>query len=222
MTPAAQTPAVVYLRASTAKQGDSGLGLEAQEATCREECERRSWSVERVITEVKSTGMTRPKFWEAAALASNINGVVVVAKDDRASRSTLETLTIHDRAQKEGWHFFSCNMPTVDTTTAEGRFMATIFAAFAELERARIRQRTRDAMRAKIARGEYVGRPRTMPESTIATLRELRASGMSYQEMSDALNEQGIPGSQGGRWHKQSVHQAAKRYEITPTTNRST
>jgi DNA invertase Pin-like site-specific DNA recombinase len=212
VTPASNTPAVLYLRVSSQAQGESGLGLEAQEAACRRECERRGWDVVDVITEVESTRKARPLKAAAMDRARELHGVLVVADEDRISRSTVETLTVHDRAQKEGWHFFACNMPNVDTTSPEGRFMATVFAAFAELERAKIGRRTSRALRAKIARGEHVGRPKRMDETTVARLKALRAEGLSYRDIASRLNGEGVTTFSGGEWRKEYVFQTLSRY----------
>jgi DNA invertase Pin-like site-specific DNA recombinase len=212
MTPATNTPAVLYLRVSSQAQGESGLGLEAQEAACRRECERRVWDVVDVITEIQSTRKVRPLKAQAMDRARELHGVLVVADDDRISRSTVETLTVHDRAQKEGWHFFACNMPNVDTTSPEGRFMATVFAAFAELERAKIGRRTSRALRAKQARGEHVGPPLRMPPATVARLHELRKQGLSYRDIATRLNGEGVTTFSGGEWRKEYVFQTLARY----------
>jgi DNA invertase Pin-like site-specific DNA recombinase len=215
VTPASNTPAVLYLRVSSQAQGESGLGLEAQEAACRRECERRGWDVVDVITEVESTRKARPLKAAAMDRARELHGVLVVSDDDRISRSTVETLTVHDRAQKEGWHFFACNMPNVDTTSPEGRFMATVFAAFAELERAKIGRRTSRALRAKIARGEPVGQPRTLDPlaARMAAMRgKKKGKGMTYQQIADALNGEGLRTRYGGPFTRERVYQTVKSY----------
>jgi DNA invertase Pin-like site-specific DNA recombinase len=212
MTPASNTPAVLYLRVSSQAQGESGLGLEAQEAACRRECERRGWDVVDVITEVQSTRKVRPLKAQAMDRARELHGVLVVSDDDRISRSTIETLLVHDRAQKEGWHFFACNAPNIDTTTPEGKFMATIFAGFAEMERAKIGRRTSAALRAKQARGEHVGPPLRMPPATVARLKALRAEGLSYRDIATRLNGEGVTTFSGGEWRKEYVFQTLARY----------
>lgn len=211
MTPAG-LPAIGYVRVSTGRQETSGLGMEAQQEAIRRSCAERGWELAETIEETGSTGRARPGLRAAMDRAQTLGGVLVVAKDDRASRSTIETLLLHERANREGWHFFCSNMPQVDTTTAEGRFMATVFAAFAELERERIRQRTRDAMAAKKARGEPVGRPRAMPAATMDRIIVLRREGLSLQAIADMLDAEGTRGPHGGTWRKRSVWLALKRY----------
>jgi DNA invertase Pin-like site-specific DNA recombinase len=214
MTPAPHTPAVIYCRVSTDKQGENGLGMEAQAAACIAECERRGWGAITMFQEVTSAKGPKPELDNAKRIAKEHGAVLVVAKDDRASRSTIETLLLHDQAAKEGWHFFACNMPNVDTTTPDGRFMATMFAAFAELERGRISDRTKAALAAKKARGETLGRPRRLDALTQDVIRFGRESGQSYEAIAVALNAQGVRGPQGGLWYKQTVRDACKRYGL--------
>lgn len=56
------------------------------------------------------------------------------------------------------------------------------------------------------------GRPRTMSDATVATIRKMRDAGFSYQGIADNLNGGGIPGPHGGKWFKQSAHLAWHRY----------
>lgn len=220
MTPAHSTPCVIYLRVSTREQGDSKLGLLAQEESCRQEAARRGWIVEDVLTDVISSRVTRrPSLEQAMTRAAELRGVMVVAKDDRASRSTIETLLIHDRASREGWHFYACNMPQIDTTTPDGRFMATIFAAFAELERARISERTKAALaqarKHGTKSGRPIGRPREMSQDLIDRMKQLRRQGKTYEQVADAMNEAQLYGPRGGVWKKKDVWNALKRHGST-------
>ena len=90
--------------------------------------------------------------------------------------------------------------------------MATIFAAFAELERAKISRRTRAAILAKIARGELANRPRKYPKATVNKMRRMRGRGESYQDIAAKMNDAGIPTLSGGQWDKQRVFDTLKRY----------
>lgn len=216
MTPAASTPCIIYCRVSTRDQGDSGLGLDAQEAACREEAERRGWEIISTFREVVSGAKkARPMFAEACELAQQHHGVLLAAKADRVSRGTVASvLALHERANAGGWNVYAVDMPEIDTTSAMGEFILTIMAAVARLERRMISDRTKASMKAAQAKGIHVGRPRTMSDEIIDKLKELRASGLSYERMAIALNDQGIPGSHGGKWHKRNTYLACQRYEV--------
>jgi DNA invertase Pin-like site-specific DNA recombinase len=217
MTPAESTPAVIYARVSTRKQGDSGLGIEAQVARCRAECERRGWVVSEVITEtISGDKARRPLFTAACERARELGGVLVSAEASRLTRQRGGVLPLYELAAKEGWAVYALDMPEIDPLSPMGEAVITIIGAINRLERRLTGQRTSAALRAKVARGERVGRPRVMPETTLARIREMRALGASLQTIADTLNNDGVPGPHGGRFHKQSVHKAVKRYGIAP------
>lgn len=213
VTPAESTPAVIYCRVSTGKQGDSGLGIESQEARCRAECERRGWLVAAVITEtISGDKARRPRFTEACERARELGGVLVAAEASRLTRQRGGVLPLYELAAKEGWAVFALDMPEIDPLSPMGEFVVTMVSAVNRLERRLAGQRTSRALRAKVARGERVGRPRQMPDEVVARLGSLRSEGASYQRIADTLNAENVRGPHGGVWHKQSVHKAMKRY----------
>jgi DNA invertase Pin-like site-specific DNA recombinase len=216
VTPAAQTPAILYLRVSSDKQGESGLGLEGQEAACRRECDRRGWVVQDVITEVQSGKIERrPGLDRALGLTKGVQGVMVAAEASRLTRgSTTHLLALYERAAKDGYAIYALDLPEIDITSPSGELMLTLLAAINRFERRMIAQRTSRALRAKIARGEPVGRPRSIPDETIRRIRVLRRAGLSYQGIADQLNEEGVRTLAGGQWVKQYVHVTVKRYGL--------
>lgn len=213
MTPASNTPAVVYCRVSTDKQRASGLGLEAQEARCRAECVRRGWVIDRVVVEtISGDKALRPRFREACGRARELGGVLVAAEASRLTRRSGGVLPLYEQAARQGWAVFALDMPEIDPLSPMGEAVIVIIGAINRLERRLTGQRVSGALRAKVARGEAVGRPRAMPAATVAALHELRAEGLSLAAVAEALNLRGVPGAQGGRWFKQSVAAALKRY----------
>ena len=83
--------------------------------------------------------------------------VVVVWKLDRLSRSLKDTLAILERVEAAGAGFRSLT-EAVDTTGPAGRMMMQMLGAFAEFERAMIRERTRAGLAAARAQGRTGGR----------------------------------------------------------------
>lgn len=217
MTPAASTPVIGYCRVSTDEQHDSGLGLDAQEAAIRAAATARGWDLVEVIREVGSAKSTTRRPLLNAALASleikDGPKAVVVAKLDRLTRSVADGARLFERAKDKGWGIVALDLG-VDTTTPAGELVANVMVAVGQWERKVIGERTSAALRAKVARGERVGRPRTMPEATLERIRALRAAGATLDGIASRLNEEGIMGAQGGRWHKQSVHAAVRRYAL--------
>jgi DNA invertase Pin-like site-specific DNA recombinase len=99
-----------------------------------------------------------------------------------------------------------CLSPEIDTTTATGWFGLSVLAAAAELESTLASERTTAAMRAKLARGERVGRPRSCPDEVLDQVLELRVAGGTLIAIAAAMNESGIPTPAGSaRWYASHV-----------------
>ncbi len=83
--------------------------------------------------------------------------VVVVSDFSRLARSTRDMLQIVQELTDKGVGLISLK-ESVDTETPQGRFMLTIFAALAELERDTILQRQREGIAIAKQQGKYKGR----------------------------------------------------------------
>jgi len=203
--------AIGYLRVSTAEQGDSRAGLEAQEATIRDEIERRGWELLDIRSDVAS-GKTLRKRDELGRTLRDLQAgyadALVVAKLDRLSRSVLDFASVMETAQAQGWSVVVLDLG-VDTTTTNGKLIAHIMIALAQWERELIGDRTRAALRAVRARGTRVGRRSGVEAETVRLIRVMRTSGMSWQRIADALTQEGVPTAQGGRWHAATVRKIA-------------
>jgi DNA invertase Pin-like site-specific DNA recombinase len=86
------------------------------------------------------------------------NDVRMVWKLDRLSRSLRDVLTIMDRIQEKKAGFRSLT-EAVDTTTPAGRMMMQMVGAFAEFERAMLKERTHAGLDAARKEGRIGGRP---------------------------------------------------------------
>ena len=82
---------------------------------------------------------------------------LVVESISRLARSTRDLLNIIDELQKKNVEFIS-QKESIDTSTPQGRFMLTVFAAMADLEREQIRQRQREGIEIAKTEGRYTGR----------------------------------------------------------------
>lgn len=196
-----------YMRVSTREQGDSGLGLEAQEATIRREVAHRRWDLVDLRQDVSSGKSMRRRAELGRTLRDLRDGradALVVAKLDRLSRSVLDFAAVMETASSEGWSVVVIDLG-VDTTTTNGELVANIMIALAQWERRIIGDRTRAALDAVRARGTHVGRKRGVSEETMRTIRALRSTGLSWQRIADVLTEQGVATAQGGRWHGATV-----------------
>jgi len=121
------------------------------------------------------------------------------------------------------------------TESAEGaedtlKFMLTVLAGAAEMERNLTRERTKAALRVKKSRGERVTRRDRVPygfdlsksddnrvvqnkrEQTVITkMKRWRRDGLGYKRIADRLNDQGVKAKQGGTWHAMTVKQILDR-----------
>jgi DNA invertase Pin-like site-specific DNA recombinase len=203
---------VAYYRVSTAKQGASGLGLEAQQAAVLQHC---GVPAIQSFTEVESGRRAdRPQLTAALAYAKANKATLVIAKLDRLARD------VHfiSGLLKARVDIVACDLP------AANKFTLHIMAAVAEQEAEAISARTRAALAAAKARGVRLGtnasainaRARAGADayaSTLtATLEELRLQGVySVRDICAALNARGVPTSRGSKWHPTSVQRLLDR-----------
>lgn len=145
---------VTYIRVSTERQGQSGLGLEAQQQTIADYLSRvrRPHRVVAEFVEVESgkSSAKRPQLREAVRRARRHGATLLVAKLDRLSRDLWLITTI----QKFGIKFICADNPEINELTLH------VLGAVAQHERRMISQRTRDALSAAKKRGVKLGHPR--------------------------------------------------------------
>jgi DNA invertase Pin-like site-specific DNA recombinase len=233
---------VVYLRVSSASQGRSGLGLEAQRAAVGQFCQGRGCDVLAEYVEVESGKRDdRPELARALHHADITGATLVIAKLDRLSRDAAFLLKL----QKSGVRFIAADMPEACNLTVG------ILALVAQQEREAISSRTKAALAAAKARGTWtkangepyksgkrLGNPngaealRRAGKGTgaavealkanadrhasklAATVKELRGQGItSLPGIAKALNGQGVEAPRGGQWHASSVRNLLARID---------
>lgn len=194
-----------YLRVSDQSQVDSGLGLEAQRATIDAYAFRAGQSVARYFTDAGICGAEgldkREALAEALALLRK-GDTLIVAKRDRLARDALLSGWLDKEAKKGGWRIVSAAGEGTENDDPTSILMRRIVDAFAEYERLVIGFRTKLALKAKRARGERTGgripfgytspdgvrlEPCDSEQRTLARILELRAAGLSYRAISEAL-----------------------------------
>jgi len=216
---------VSYLRVSTKRQGESGLGLEAQRAAIVGFLNGGPWELVGEFMEVESGKRqdNRPRLQEALQLAKATGARLLIAKLDRLSRNAAFLLSLRDA----GVDFVCVDNPQATPLTIG------ILAVVAQDERERISARTKAALAAAKARGVKMGcqngaahlKGRGNAEAVAAIrqgaqdraegLREivagLWAEGVSLHKLADLLNGRGILTPRGGQWHPASVGRLLKR-----------
>lgn len=155
-----------YARVSAAAQDHAHQVAELTAAGC-----------ERIFTEKASAaaGRKRPALRQALD-ALEPGDCLVVTKLDRMARSARDALNVLAAIGDREAGFRSLAEPWADTTTPQGRLVATIFSAFAEFDREMILSRTRDGRQAAKARGVKLGRPNTLNAAQRRFVRERRAA----------------------------------------------
>ena len=168
---------VGYARVSTQ---DQNLSLQ-RDALNAARCEK--------IFEDKATGANadRPGLTEALHFMRP-GDTLVIWKLSRLGRSTKQLIETVQQLQEKGIELRSLN-ESIDTTTAAGKLMFTIVAAFAQFERDNMIENTRAGLDAARARGKKGGRPPKLDEKKAALARELaQDKSRPIKEICDLLH----------------------------------
>ena len=200
---------VAYYRVSTAKQGVSGLGLEAQRESVQSYLNGGRWNLVGEFTEVESGKRNdRPALADALALCRIHGATLIIAKLDRLARN----VAFISNLMESGAEFTAVDFPQANRLTVH------ILAAVAEHEAQMISQRTKAALKAAKARGVVLGGDRagiigsqaTKGAQASAAVRSQRAidratdllpvinaiqseGRMSLRQIAAVLNERSIP-----------------------------
>jgi DNA invertase Pin-like site-specific DNA recombinase len=169
---------VSYLRVSTAQQGRSGLGVEAQREAVAAYLNGGKWTLVAEFVEIESGKRAdRPELAKALALCRAHRAALVVAKVDRLARSQGFLSRILDA----GVDVRFCDLPQIEGPT--GRFLLQSMMSVAELEAGMISARTKAALAASKARGKKLGgfRGRAGTPADLAKARAARSSTATAQ-----------------------------------------
>jgi DNA invertase Pin-like site-specific DNA recombinase len=207
-----------YLRVSTNRQGESGLGLEGQRTAVESYLSAGKRQLIEEIVEVESGKRNdRPALAHALELCYAYGATLIIAKLDRLARNVAFVSNL----MESGVEFVAVDFPQANKLTIH------ILAAVAEHEAEAISQRTKAALAAAKARGTKLGGLRGDPSrmasiakkasrasvlvrranavknrtAQMAAVRSVRAHGaISYREIAAALNERGVRTTRGGQW----------------------
>ena len=217
---------VSYLRVSTGRQGQSGLGLEAQRQAVETYLNGGSWTLAAEFVEVESGKRSdnRPQLAAALAACKKLRAKLVVAKLDRLSRNMAFIATMMD----SGVEFIAVDNPHATRLTLH------ILAAVAEHERTMISQRTTAALAAAKARGVKLGSPKLaaatkqgnaanaaaadrFAANVAPIIRQIQATGASsLRAVAAALTARAVATARGGAWNPAQVANALRRAALAP------
>lgn len=213
--------AAIYLRVSTDEQV-TGYGLDVQRERCRAQAIAKGWQIVNEFTDEGISGTKdeseRPGLAAMlqSANAGEIDAVIVLALD-RLARKTLIVLKLVEKLSDYNVTIVSCK-ESLDTSTPQGQFVLTMFAAVAQLERDTIVQRTTAGRDVRGALdGEKGGRLplgyvrdgdviTVDPEwsSIVRLVFDMRASKHTLQNIADRLSDI-KPIRYGKRWYPSTV-----------------
>ncbi len=209
---------VTYLRVSTERQGQSGLGLEAQRAAVAGHMLGRGEVVAEFVEVESGKRADRPQLALALAEAKRVGAVLLIAKLDRLARNVAFIANLLE----SGVEVTAADMPEAN------RFLLHVMAAVAEHEAQAISDRTKAALAAAKARGVKLGwsNPERASEQRAASrkgaakntakadqhaanvlpiIQQIEAGGASLRQIAVVLNERGIKTARGGLWYAATV-----------------
>lgn len=217
---------VAYYRVSTAKQGRSGLGLEAQKSAVQAFLIGNGGKVVAEYVEVESgRRRDRQELQRAINHARVTKSKLVIAKLDRLARNVSFTAALMD----SGVEFICCDLPQAN------RFTIHVMAALAEMEAEMISTRTKAALAEAKRRGIQLGNPNLSrvrgdpriasqawqemasqrAESYLGLVLEARQLGMcTLQGIADHLHSRGALTQAGKQWHPATVGRLLKRLNL--------
>jgi DNA invertase Pin-like site-specific DNA recombinase len=216
---------VAYLRVSTARQGRSGLGIEAQREAVRQFVASRAGKIiAPEYVEVETGKLNeRPELAKALKRCRATGATLVVAKLDRLSRNAAFLMTLRD----SGVQFVAADLPEANTMTVG------VMAVVAQHEREAISARTKAALAAAKRRGVELGGLRhgaadiskyqrqgveaakaKADERLRDVADDLRAAldeGLSLNAIARRLNDGHVKSARGGTWTATAVRRAVAR-----------
>jgi len=197
------TKYIAYYRVSTKGQAGSGLGLEAQRAQIEDYVRRNEGTIIAEFTEIKSgTSRKREMIKQAVELSNKEQASLIVAKLDRLARDAEYAHFIRNTAHD----IVALDIPGMN------KMIFGFFAAYAEYERDKISERTRDALGSLKRKGQSLGKPREFStheymsgaistakkhwterkDSTHRIACEFKQMGMSDREVAVKLTDMGF------------------------------
>lgn len=227
---------VSYLRVSTARQGASGLGLEAQRTAVTAYLNGGDWTLVKEVVEVESGKRTdRPALAQALRICRQQKATLIIAKLDRLARN------VHfiSGLMESGVEFVAVDMPQAN------KFTVHIMAAVAEQEAEAISKRTKAALAAAKERGTQLGGRRVSADrfseiqaqartahsaqaakgaaAILPVITEIQAQGMTtLRAIAGELNAREVDAPRGGRWSAVQIQRILARVRTPARTSPET
>lgn len=212
---------VGYIRVSTKEQAETKLSLLKQEEKIRAYAVAQDLVIARIFNDAAESAknLNRPAIKELLAeIERGRVGHVIVYKLDRIIRN-VENLGFLLRLFEKKKVTFASVSESLDTSSASGRLVVNLLGMIAQWEREMISERTKAALDVKRQRGEPLcgvmpygyrakqGKliPFEAEQRILRMILKARRDARGYQDISDALNEQGIKPRMGARWYASTI-----------------
>lgn len=171
-----------YLRVSTTEQTTENQRIAIERAGYLLQAQR-------IVSEEISGGvpaLQRPAFKALVDHKLEQGDTLVVLKLDRLGRDNIDIQQTIQMLQDKGVRVVSLDLPFGELTSANGKMMMQIFAAFAEFERNRIKERTREGLERAKSQGKKLGRPHA--KATTKAVQKAKQDGLSQSQASKRLD----------------------------------
>jgi len=199
---------IAYYRVSTKRQGNSGLGLDAQKTMVRNYLKNDDILIDEFEEVESGKNDNRPQLLKAIEKSKNEGATLLIAKLDRLSRNAGFIFLLKD----SNVDFKCCDMPEANSITIG------IMAVLAQEERELISKRTIAALQELKAKGAKLGTPNNLTakarqmgseamrlkalqnennRKATALIVSLRNTGSSYRKIADELNKSAFKTSRG-------------------------
>lgn len=142
----------------------------------------------RVVSEVVSGGvqaMKRKAFSDLVNHKLEAGDKLVVLKLDRLGRDNIDVQQTISMLVEKGIDVVSMDLPASNLASSEGKLMLQMFSAFAEFEKSRITERTKEGLERAKKEGKKLGRP--VATATYKRVQEAKANGLSQAKAAAAL-----------------------------------
>lgn len=212
---------IAYYRVSTDRQGQSGLGLEAQRVAVMNHLNGGDWQLLEEFTEIESGKRNdRPQIAAALAACKKHKATLIISKLDRLARSVSFIAGI----MESGVEFVAVDNPYAN------KLMLHIMSAVAEHERELISSRTKSALAIAKASGKVLGNRTNLDaarakstevrrakaaqtaSNVVPIINQIEAAGITtLRGIAAALNARGVRTRRGGEWEAKGVLRVLKR-----------
>ena len=217
--------AIAYVRVSTDEQALHGVSVADQKERVAAYARLQGLElIETIVDEGVSGGKRLASRDGGLRLLIGMKrekvGAVIATKLDRIFRDASDALTVTRQWDKAGvaLHLIDAGGQAINTASAMGRMFLSMMAAFAELERNLIAERTSNALAHKRAKAQRYCRhvygfdvaggslvPNEGEQAALRTIHDWRAAGLSLRAIADKLNDGGIATKTGKVWYAATV-----------------